>query len=318
MTADDAEAQFGSMLDGTMSDAETRRLLIEIADRGETVDDIVGAVRAIRARMLTITPPPGAIDVAGTGGDGQHSLNVSTAVAIVVAACDVPMAKCGNRAASSLAGTADTLEALGLDIHRATERAEASLADLGIAFIFVQRQLPALGRLAPIRRAIGRKTIFNLLGPLVNFPGVDRQLMGVPSPDIIPLYRAAATELGIRRAMIVSGDEGLDEISIGGASRIATIGFADSVTHIAPQDVGLPSHPIETLRGGDAMFNATALRRMLLGETGPYRDAVLINAAAALLVADRVSDWREGVEEAAEAIDRGLANTLLDCWIAYR
>ena len=162
------------MLDGTMSDAETRNLLIEIADRGETVADIVGAVRAIRARMLTITPPPGAIDVAGTGGDGQHSLNVSTAVAIVVAACDVPMAKCGNRAASSLAGTADTLEALGLDIHRATERAEASLADLGIAFIFVQRQLPALGRLAPIRRAIGRKTIFNLLGPLSNPAGQTR------------------------------------------------------------------------------------------------------------------------------------------------
>ncbi len=318
MTSDDAEQLFGAMLDGTIADDAIAATLIEIADRGERVEDIVGAVRAIRSRMRTITPPRGAMDVAGTGGDGQHSLNVSTSVAIVVAACSVPMAKCGNRAASSLAGTADTLEALGLDIARTTANAEASLADLGIAFVFVQQQIPALARIAPIRRAVGRRTIFNLIGPLVNFCGVDRQLIGVPLPDLIPLYLGAAHELGMARTMIASGEEGLDEVSVGGPTRIGSIGIDPAFVSVSPADAGLPCHPIASLRGGDAHYNAAALRRLLLGETGAYRDAVLMNSAAALIVAGHVADWSEGVEEAAEAIDRGLANTLLDCWIAYR
>jgi anthranilate phosphoribosyltransferase len=317
MNATDAENLFGRMLDGAMSDAEIADTLIEMADRGETAADIVGAVRAIRARMLHVQSPANAMDVAGTGGDGQHSLNISTAVAIVVAACGVPMAKCGNRAASSRSGTADTFEALGLDIVRATENAESTLGDLGIAFIFAQRQVPILARIAPIRQALGRKTIFNLIGPLINLANVRRQLVGVPHPDIIPLYATAMNQLGVERAMIVSGEEGLDELSIAGPTRIATIGFHLSSDRVSPEDMGLPRHPAIAIRGGDPAFNAAALRALLMGETGGYRDAVLMNAAAALIVAGEVEDWHSGVEEAAEAIDKGLAKALLDCWIAY-
>jgi anthranilate phosphoribosyltransferase len=318
VTRDDAESLFGRMLDGGMADTEIRDTLVALADRGETADDIVGAARAMRARMIGIAAPENAIDVCGTGGDGQHSLNVSTAVAIVVAACGVPVAKHGNRAASSKAGGADTLEALGLDLNRASETAEATLADLGIAFLFAQRHHPALARLAPIRKSLGRRTIFNLLGPLCNPAGVTRQLVGVPSPSLIPIYADAMQLLGSTRAMIVSGEEGLDELSISGVSRFASIGFDLGHNLIAPEGTGLPRHPPAAIKGGDAEFNAAALCRLLDGERGAYRDAVLLNAAAALIVAGEADDGEAGVEEAAEAIDKGLAKALLDCWIAYR
>ena len=311
----DAETQFGAMLDGAMADAEIAATLTMLHERGETAGEIAGAVRAMRARMKPVTAPPGAIDVCGTGGDGQHSVNVSTAVALVVAACGVPVAKHGNRAASSLAGGADTLEALGLDLQRASDLAEETLPDLGIAFLFAQAHHPALARLAPIRRALGHRTIFNLTGPLANPAGVTRQLVGVAHPSLIALYRDAMQLLGSEAAMVVSGEEGLDELSIAGPSHIATVGLERFAGEIAPLDAGLMPHPLDQLRGGDAAFNAAALRAMLLGEPGAYRDAVLFNSAAALIVAGQVDDWFEGVEEAAESIDRGLANALLDCWI---
>jgi anthranilate phosphoribosyltransferase len=344
VTAAEAEALFGKMLNGDMTNAEIADTLITVADRGETADDIVGAARAMRARMIPIKAPANAIDVCGTGGDGQHSLNVSTAVSIVVAACGVPVAKHGNRAASSKAGGADTLEALGLNLDRASEAAEETLADLGIAFLFAQKHHPALARIAPIRKALGRRTIFNLLGPLCNPAGVARQLVGVPSPKLIRVFSEALFQLdsGVA-AMVVSGDEGLDEISISSTSRIEGFGgglslaFAGPNRHhpsrsdldlafkllpynewgLTPEDAGLPRHPAEALKGGDAAFNAAALRRLLDGEKGAYRDAVLLNAAGALIVAGEVNSWKDGVEEAAEAIDRGLAKALLDCWIAY-
>ena len=315
MTLDEAEALFGRMLDGELADDAIAATLVDLAERGETAAEVAGAVRAMRARMKPVAAPPGAIDVCGTGGDGQHSLNVSTAVALVVAACDVPVAKHGNRAASSKAGGADTLEALGLNLARASELAEATLADLGIAFLFAQAHHPALARIAPIRKALGRRTIFNLLGPLANPADVTRQLVGVSHPSLIALYRDAMDLLGTEAALIVSGEEGLDELSIAGTSYVASIGLPGFLTEIRPEDAGLPSHPLEELRGGDAAFNADALRRLLLGERGAYRDAVLLNSAAALLVAGQVDDWLEGVEEAAEALDKGLAKALLDCWI---
>ena len=311
----ETEALFGRMLDGEMTDAKITALLVELADRGETATEIAGAVMAMRARMKRITAPPGSIDVCGTGGDGQHSLNVSTAVALVVAACGVPVAKHGNRAASSKAGGADTLEALGLNLARASDLAEQTLPDLGIAFLFAQAHHPALARVAPIRKALGRRTIFNLCGPLANPAGVTRQLVGVASPALIALYRDAMTLLGTEAAMIVSGAEGLDELSIAGTSYMATVGLPGIGTEISPDSMGLMPHPLEALRGGKADYNAAALRRLLMGEPGAYRDAVLINSAAALIVAGEVDDWFAGVEEAAEAIDKGLANTLLDCWI---
>lgn len=310
-----SQALFGRMLDGDMDDDEIAAVLTDLADRGETAEDIAGAVLAMRARMTKIAAPERAIDVCGTGGDGQHSLNVSTAVGIVVAACGVPVAKHGNRAASSKAGTADTLEALGLDLDRAGEIAEQTLTDMGICFLFAQTHHPAMKHVMPIRKALGRRTIFNLIGPLANPAGVTRQLVGVARPSLVDLYRDAMLMLDTDAALIVSGEEGLDELSADGPSRIATInidGLGDTVT---PVDAGLASFPLEQLRGGDAAFNAAALRRLLQGEEGAYRNAVLLNAAGALIVAGEVSNWRDGAEEAAEAIDRGLSNTLLDCWI---
>jgi len=312
----EAEALFGRMLDGAMSDAEVTEALLTLSERGETAEDIAGAVLAMRSRMIPVEAPAHAIDVCGTGGDGQHSLNVSTAVAIVVAACGVPVAKHGNRAASSKAGGADTLEALGLDLDRASERAQETLADLGIAFLFAQKHHPALARMAPIRKAIGRRTIFNLTGPMCNPARVSRQLVGVASPLYVPIYRDAMALVGAGAAMVVGGEEGLDELSIDGPSIVATLNCGNVPHRIVPADAGLASHPLDALRGGDAAFNAAALRRLLAGESGAYRDAVLLNSAAALVLAGEASDWRDGAEEAAEVIDKGLAKTLLDCWIA--
>ena len=312
----DASAAFDAMLDGNVDDVAARDFLLAMSLRDETAVEIAAAVCAIRARMIPVIAPEGAIDVCGTGGDMSNSVNVSTAVAIVVAACGVPVAKHGNRAASSQAGGADTLEALGLDLDRASATAEATLADLGIGFLFAQKHHPALARLAPVRKSINRRTIFNLTGPACNPASVKRQLIGVARPDFLGVYTEALGLLGMADFMLVAGDEPLDELSVGGPSTVRRPG--GEPYRVTPEDAGLSRHPLVALRGGDANFNAAALRRMLLGEAGAYRDAVLFNAAGALIVAGHASDWHEGVEEAAEVIDRGLANTLLDCWIAYR
>lgn len=313
----EAETLFGQMLDGEMADEDIAALLTQLSDRGETAEEIAGAAKAMRARLIPIQAPPGAIDVCGTGGDGHHTLNVSTAVSLVVAACGVPVAKHGNRAASSKAGAADTLEALGLNLARAGELAETTLADLGICFLFAATHHPAMGRIMPIRRALGRRTIFNLMGPLANPARVSRQLIGIARPAYVPIYAEALAMLGTERSFVISGDEGLDELSLAGGNELAEITPAGvSMRRVSAADAGLPAAPVEALRGGDPAHNAAALRALLQGEAGAYRDAVLFNAAAALLVAGEVADWREGVEEAAEAIDKGLANTLLNCWIA--
>lgn len=312
-----AEEAFGAILDAAVTDDETARFLIELAERGETASEITGAARALRARMIPVRAPANAIDVCGTGGDGHHTLNVSTAVALVVAACGVPVAKHGNRAASSKAGAADTLEALGLDMEKAGRTAEDTLNDLGICFLFAANHHPAMRRIQPIRKAIGRRTIFNLMGPLANPAQVDCQLIGIARPAYVPIYAAAMANLGTRRSMIVSGDEGLDELSLAGGNELADVVDHDFEMHrFDCSQAGLPPAPIEAIRGGDAGHNAAALRALLMGAPGPYRDAVLLNSAAALLVAGQVADWHEGVEEAAEALDRGLAKALLDCWIA--
>lgn len=313
----EAEAAFGEILDGSVTDEAIAKFLVALAERGETAPEIAGAARAMRARMIPITAPANAIDVCGTGGDGQHSLNVSTAVSLVVAACGVPVAKHGNRAASSKAGAADTLEALGLDLDRAAETAELTLGDLGICFLFAARHHPAMGRIMPVRRAIGRRTIFNLIGPLANPASVRRQLVGIAQPAFVPVYAEAIRRLGTDHSLVVSGDEGLDELSLAGGSELAHVKDGHvAMRRVSPADAGLRIAPIEALRGGDAAYNANALRALLLGEPGAYRAAVLFNAAAALIVAGEAADWHEGAEEAAEAIDKGLANALLNCWIA--
>jgi anthranilate phosphoribosyltransferase len=313
----EAEAAFAAILDGTVADESIPPFLVALAERGETASEIAGAARAMRARMIPVSAPDGAIDVCGTGGDGHHTLNVSTAVSLVVAACGVPVAKHGNRAASSKAGAADTLEALGLNLDRAAETAELTLGDLGICFLFAARHHPAMGRIMPIRRAIGRRTIFNLMGPLANPAGVRRQLVGIARPAYVPIYAEAIRRLGTDHSLVVSGDEGLDELSLAGGNELAEVKDGTVLMRrVTPADAGLPPAPVEALRGGDPAYNAKALRALLQGEPGPYRDAVLFSAAAALMVAGEAADWHEGVEEAAEAIDKGLANALLNCWIA--
>jgi anthranilate phosphoribosyltransferase len=313
---DEAEAIFAAILDAQVGDETIAAFLVALSDRGETASEIAGAARAMRARMTAVRAPHNAIDVCGTGGDGHHTLNVSTAVSLVVAACGVPVAKHGNRAASSKSGAADTLEALGLNLAKAGERAEDTLADIGIAFLFAQAHHPTLKHIAPIRKALGRRTIFNLMGPLANPAGVQRQLVGIARPAYVPIYAEAIRRLGTERSFVISGDEGLDELSLAGGNEWADVRL-DTVAmkRIAPTDVGLPTAPVDAIKGGDATHNAAALRRLLLGERGAYRDAVLFNAAGALIVAGEVTDWQEGIEEAAEAIDKGLAKGLLDCWI---
>ena len=318
LSRESAAQAFADILDARTSEEAIAEFLIALTDRGETSIEIAEAARALRARLIPIDAPANAIDVCGTGGDGHHTLNVSTAVSLVVAASGVPVAKHGNRAASSKAGAADTLEALGLDMERAGALAQATLNDLGICFLFAANHHPAMKRITPIRRRIGRRTIFNLMGPLANPAHVTRQLIGIARPDYTDTYADALEQLGTEAALVVSGEEGLDEVSGAGPTVAVNVGHLSLPGHITPEDAGLPRHPIAAIHGGDPAYNAAALRRLLLGEHGAYRDAVLINAAAALVVAGAADTLTEGAEEAAETIDKGLANALLDCWIAYK
>ena len=317
LSHESARAAFGDILDGRASEEAIAGFLSDLSDRGETSIEIAEAARALRERLLPITAPPGAIDVCGTGGDGHHTLNVSTAVALVVAACGVPVAKHGNRAASSKAGAADTLEALGLDMARAGAAAEDTLHALGICFLFAANHHPAMRRIQPIRQRLGRRTIFNLMGPLANPAHVSRQLIGIARPDYAPVYAEALELLGTEAALIVAGEEGLDELSCAGPSVAVSIGCVDLPARITPGDAGLPSHPLSAVRGGDPAHNALALRRLLTGEAGAYRDAVLLNAAAALVLASTADTLSAGAARAGEAIDSGAANGLLDRWIAW-
>lgn len=317
LSHESAAAAFADILDGRTSEEAIATFLIGLTERGETAIEIAEAARALRDRLIPIAAPANAIDVCGTGGDGHHTLNVSTAVSLVVAAAGVPVAKHGNRAASSKAGAADTLEALGLDMERAGAMAEATLADLGICFLFAANHHPAMRRIQPIRQRLGRRTIFNLMGPLANPAHVTRQLIGIARPDYAPIYAAALTSLGTAQGAVVSGEEGLDELSSAGPSVVLRVGCPALPDRIVPEDAGLRRAPLTEIRGGDPAYNALALRRLLGGERSAYRDAVLLNAAAALVIADAAADLREGAAIAAEALDAGKAAALLDAWIAY-
>lgn len=330
LSTDDLRTGFARLLTpdetGRMTVHEAQNWLMLTSREENIAGSIVAAATVMRQQMRPVIAPPNAIDVCGTGGDGQHTLNISTAVAIVTAACGVPVAKHGNRAASSQAGGADTLEALGLNLERASARASDTLADLGIAFLFAQRHHPALSWLAPLRKAVGVPTVLNYIGPLCNPATVYRQLIGVPNAHLFDVFKRLAWDdiSGLERVMVVLGrtdDESvtIDEIATFGTTHITgrnlPLGLAD---HVSPKDAGLPTHPIEAIRGGDASHNAHELFKLLSGDpqqNNAYRDAVLINTAGALIVAGEVANWRNGVEEARETIDKGLALALLKCWI---
>lgn len=316
LTESEAEKVFGWILDGETTEDEIARYLVGMTERSESAEEIAGAARALRARLIPVEAPDNAIDCCGTGGDGHHTLNVSTAVSLVVAASGVPVAKHGNRAASSKSGAADTLEALGLDMEAVGRTAEKTLAEIGICFLFAKNHHPAMGRIQPIRQRIGKRTIFNLMGPLSNPAGVKRQLIGIARPGYVPIYADAKARLGTERTMIVSGDEGLDELSLAGGNEVADVtGNEFEMRRVDADIIGLAHAPVEAIRGGDAEDNAKALKALLEGMPGPYRDAVVFNAAATLVVAGEAESWLAGAGMAESALDSGAATRLLAQWI---
>jgi anthranilate phosphoribosyltransferase len=290
----------------------TASFLTALAMREATVDEIVGAARAMRASMHKVQAPPGAIDQCGTGGDGHGTLNVSTAAAFVVAACGVPVAKHGNRNMSSRTGTADVLEALGVKIDLDARAAERCLREAGLSFLFAQAFHPAVKHVAPVRKELGFRTIFNLLGPICNPAGVRRQLLGIYARNWIEPIAHVLARLGTEKAWVVHGIDGLDELTTTGTTYVAVLEHGKvTMREIAPEDAGLPRTSLAALKGGEPADNAAALRALLDGERGAYRDIVLLNAAAALIVADKANNLKEGVALAANAIDTGRAKAAL-------
>jgi anthranilate phosphoribosyltransferase len=316
LSAEGTRRLFDAIFTGRLTEEEIIAYLSATADRKPTVDELVGAVTSMRDHMRALTAPEGAIDLCGTGGDGLGTLNISTAVSFVVAACGVPVAKHGNRSASSRSGAADVLEALGVNINLDPQKAEVVLAETGLVFLFAQVHHPAMKHVGAARKQIGRRTIFNLLGPLANPARVTRQLVGVFSADWLVPYAKALKELGSTRAWIVHGKDGLDEMSISGPTQIAILDQG-TVTNleITPEDAGLTRRPLAEIAGGNAAHNAQALRRLFDGEPGAYRDIVLLNSSAALLVAGRAKDVKEGVGLAAQALDSGAAKAKLEALI---
>jgi anthranilate phosphoribosyltransferase len=314
---EEAAQAFDRILGAELADSEIADFLVALAERGETPAEIAAAADVLRGRMLRVVAPEGAIDVCGTGGDGSHSLNVSTAVAFVVAGCGVPVAKHGNRGASSRSGTADVLEALGWQADMGVARAEACLHEVGVAFLFAQSHHPAMARVAPIRRAIGRRTIFNLLGPLANPAGVTRQMIGVFARDWTRPVAEAALALGGEAVLSVHGG-GLDEVAVhaeSGLVRGDAAGVRDEA--FVPEAHGLGRHPLTDIAGGAPAENAAELTALFAGGgRAAYRDIVLANAAAALTVAGR--DWAAAMAEVREALAGGAAADRLAQFLAFR
>ncbi|MBC7637343.1 MAG: anthranilate phosphoribosyltransferase [Acetobacteraceae bacterium] len=308
----EAEVAFGVIMAGEATPAQIAGLVMAMRVRGETVAELAGAVRAMRARMTRVVAPEGAIDVVGTGGDASGSLNISTAVTFVIAGCGVVVAKHGNRALSSKTGAADVLTALGVNVDVPLDRLPAIMAAAGCAFMFAPRHHAALRHAAGPRVELGTRTIFNLLGPLANPASVTRQLTGVFDPSWNRAMAEALQRLGSTDAWIVHG-QGLDELSVAGPNQIAALAngeIREFVVH--PEDAGLPVSPISTIMGGDAAHNAAALKAVLEGPKGGYRDTVLLNAAGALIVAGRVENLRDGIEIAVKSIDSGASLASLD------
>jgi anthranilate phosphoribosyltransferase len=312
LSADEAEAAFTVIMSGEATPAQIGALLMAMRVRGETVPEITGAVRAMRARMTAIVAPAGAIDVCGTGGDGMGTLNVSSAVTFVVASLGVPVAKHGNRALSSRTGGADVLTALGVNIDAPMNRLETILSEAGAVFLFAPRHHPSMRHAAGPRVELGTRTIFNILGPLSSPARVRRQLTGVFSPDwTLPMAETLAA-LGHETAWIVHG-MGLDELTVAGENHVTSLKDGSIRTFsVAPEDAGLSRTPVAAIKGGDAAFNAEALLGVLRDAPGAYRDTVLLNSAAALIVAGRAASLRDGVGQAARAIASGAALNALE------
>jgi anthranilate phosphoribosyltransferase len=315
LSFEEARSAFDIIMSGEATPSQIGAFLMALRVRGETIDEISGAVATMREKMLMVDAPAGAIDIVGTGGDGSHSLNISTGSAFVIAGCGVPVAKHGNRNLSSQSGAADVLLALGVKIDLPPEKISHCIGTAGVGFMFAPAHHPAMKYVGPARVELGTRTIFNLLGPLSNPAGVKRQMVGVFSPEWVePLARTLQT-LGAERAWVVHGD-GFDEITTTGETSVCELANGTVKTFtIDPEGIGLPRYPRESLKGGDSTYNAHALREMLSGATGAYRDTVLMNAGAALVVAGKVATLKEGADAAANAIDSGRARNALETLI---
>jgi anthranilate phosphoribosyltransferase len=305
----------GLLMQGGASEDEAAEFLTALSARGETAGEIAGAARALRLRAATIDAPKGAIDCCGTGGDGLSTLNISTAVALVSAACGVPVAKHGNRSASSKSGAADVLEKLGVNLMLSRDTQEQALKDLNFCFLMAPNHHAAMKDVAGIRKKLGTRTIFNLLGPLANPAGTKKQLVGVFAERWIVPMAQALQSLGCEKALVVHGEDGLDEITLTGRTRVAILknGIVTEATFL-PRDFGLPEITLEKIKGGDATQNAAALLNILNGAHNDYRLIVLANAAAVLTLHDD-RPLRDGVQAAAQALDTGRALNVLN---AYR
>jgi len=303
-----AEVAFEQLFEGQATPAQIGGLLMAMRARGESVAEYAAAAEVMRAKCVKVTAPEGAMDIVGTGGDGMGTLNISTATAFVVAGAGVPVAKHGNRNLSSKSGAADALGQMGVNVMVGPEVVERSLAEAGIGFMMAPMHHPAMKHVMPVRQELGSKTIFNILGPLTNPAGAKRQLTGAFAIDLIFPMAETLKDLGSEAAWLVHGSDGTDEISIAGTTSVAALKDGKiTPMEVHPEDAGLPVHPFRDILGGTPEENGAAFRALLDGQSGAYRDAVLLNAAAALVVADKADGLTSGVEMARESLDSGAA-----------
>jgi anthranilate phosphoribosyltransferase len=317
LSREEAACAFDSMMSGEATPSQMGGLLMALRVRGETVDEITGAVSAMRSKMLRVTAPPDAVDIVGTGGDGSGSVNVSTCAAFIVAGAGVPVAKHGNRALSSRSGAADVLSALGVKIDIKPDQVGRCLKEAGIGFMFAPSHHPAMKNVGPTRVELATRTIFNLLGPLSNPAGVKRQMVGVFSRQWVQPLAQVLKNLGAESIWVVHGSDGLDEITLTGPTFVAALENGDIRTfEVTPQDAGLAPCSSQAIKGGDADANAAALESVLNGKPSPYRDIALLNAAAALIVAGRANTLKDGLSLGVASLDNGAAATRLKHLIA--
>ena len=316
LSSAEAKEAFEIIMSGEATAAQIGGFLMALRVRGESVDELTAGAGIMRAKVLKVAAPAGAIDIVGTGGDGAQTYNISTATSIVAAALGIPVAKHGNRAASSKSGTADALTALGVKLDVGPDTIARCIAEAGLGFMFAPAHHTAMKHVAPVRTELGTRTIFNLLGPLSNPAGVKRHVIGVYAARWVEPFAEALRNLGSERALVVHGD-GLDEFTTAGTSYVAELADGRIRTYeVTPEEAGLARATLTDLRGGDPAYNAAAITRLLDGEAGAYRDIVLLNAAAAALVAGKAKSYAEGAGLAAAAIDRGAAKAVLKRLIA--
>ena len=304
------------LVSGNASDTFISSVLSLIAVREITPEEIAGGARALRGVSKKINAPDDAVDCCGTGGDGLHSYNISTAVALITAACGIPMAKHGNRASSSKCGAADVLEELGVNLNAPVDILEKSLQEIGFAFLMAPNHHAALAHVGKVRKELGFRTFFNIMGPLISPAQAERQLIGVYSKDLLEPMGESLKRLGVKKAWLVCGEDGLDEISLNAPTHCLKINGTKSENCVLTyEDFGLPQISLEDIRGGDAAYNANALMELLNGANNAYRYMALANAAAVLVIADKVPDLKNGVSMAADAIDTGKAKNILETYI---